>query len=72
MIKIIADVFEIQTSEIDDSFSMDTYSRWDSLMHLVIISELEAAFDIVLDPDEIGTINSIKKLSEVINHKLSR
>ena len=53
-------VFELY--QINEDFSQDNCGTWDSLGHLNLIVELEEAFNISLEPEEI---NQMKNLDEV-------
>ena len=67
LIKIIAEVFDIEKGEIDDKFSMDTCAKWDSVMHLVLVAVLEERFNKILSPDSIANIKSIGDIEKVLN-----
>jgi len=45
---------------------------WDSAAHMALISEIEAAFDIMLDTDEVIGMSSFGKAREIVsNHGIS-
>lgn len=45
---------------------------WDSAAHMALISEIEAAFDIMLDTDEVIGMSSFGKAREIVsNHGVS-
>ena len=41
-------------------------SGWDSVAHMVLMSELENAFDIMLDTDDVIDFNSFEKGKEIL------
>ena len=62
--EIVAKVLLIDESKITDVMSRKTVKEWDSMAHLMLVSELESAFGITMDDDsimEIQTVADIKK-----------
>ncbi len=53
---IMAAVFEISTSDIDDESSVDTIKPWDSLKHMNLIIALEEEFQITIPDEEVGNL----------------
>lgn len=51
--------------------SQKTCEKWDSLNHLNLIVELEDAFDMEFDPEEIAEMKSFKAVIEKIISKQS-
>lgn len=68
--KAIASVFELQEEMVGDDFSQKNFAAWDSLKHLMLISELEAEFNVALEPEEMEMMKSVEKISEVLQHKI--
>jgi acyl carrier protein len=61
---ILAKVLLIDESQISDGMSRKTVKEWDSMAHLMLVSELESAFEVTMDDDdimEIQTVADIKK-----------
>lgn len=59
----------IDVSKIDDSLKYQGITEWDSISHMVLVSEIEEAFDIVLETDEVISMSSFKKAREIIANK---
>ncbi|MBQ3392894.1 MAG: acyl carrier protein [Lachnospiraceae bacterium] len=51
--EIFVKVFEVDKSELGSGFNFADVEKWDSLSHLTLISELEDAFDIMFETDDI-------------------
>ena len=51
--KVFTDVFEIGADELNGQLAIRKHPRWDSIMHLSLISRIEDEFDIMLDPEDI-------------------
>jgi len=61
---IISKILLLAKNQIKDSISREDVEEWDSMTHLVLVSELEQAFDLVFSDDEVAemkTIGDIKK-----------
>ena len=61
---ILAKVLLIDKSKISDDLSRKTVKEWDSMAHLMLVSEIEATFGVTMDDEdimEIQTVADIKK-----------
>ena len=65
--EIMSKVFEIEVSEIPNNATQKDIMKWDSLQHLNLIVEIEDKYDISIDPEDISTMVSIEKITEVVN-----
>lgn len=68
VMEIMRSVFGIE--EISTDISQKNCERWDSLRHLTMASELEDAFDIELEPEEIAEMTDFSRVINMINSKL--
>ena len=64
--KIMTEVFEIESSLVNDEISQKNTGQWDSLSHLNLIVEIEEEFDISFTPEQIGSMTSLKIIMEEI------
>ena len=66
--EIFKALFEVEESELNDSFTFQDVERWDSLTHLTLITDLEDAFDVMFETDDIlhfgGFTNGMKILEK--------
>ena len=64
--QIFKDIFGVEDSALNEEFTFKNVENWDSLTHLTLISELEAAFDVMFETDDIlhfgGYLNGIEIL----------
>ncbi len=67
--QVLAEVLEIDINQIGDNFDQNDCVKWDSLHHLNLVVELETAFDVDLEPEEIGVMTSINEIMSIINKK---
>lgn len=51
--QIFQNVFGVGEDMLDASFSYNSVPQWDSVAHLSLISELEDAFDIMFESEDI-------------------
>ncbi|MBR5611065.1 MAG: acyl carrier protein [Bacteroidales bacterium] len=68
VLEILKEVFELET--VDQTCSQDTCDKWDSMGQLNLVAELEDAFDISLEPEEIGKMKSFKDVMRILSYKL--
>ena len=66
--EIMKDVLEI--NEVSMDTSQDNCENWNSLRHLNLVSELEEAFDMEFEPEEIAEMHSVNCIIEIIKKKL--
>ena len=66
--EIMCEVFEMD--EITADISQKNCERWDSLHHLTLASELEEAFDIELEPEEIAEMTDFEKIISMLESKI--
>lgn len=51
--EIFTRLFSVEESELNEEFTFAAVDKWDSLLHMTLISELEDTFDIMLDTEDI-------------------
>lgn len=67
ILEIMREVFD--TSDVNDQTSQRNCENWDSLRHLSLAAELEEAFDIELEPEEIGQMTDFSRVVETVRAK---
>ena len=66
---LIARVMQVPISEIDDTSGPETIERWDSFQKLILLDDLETAFEIKFTLDEILSINTVADIKRnLLNH----
>ncbi len=68
--QILADIFEIDISEITDKSSSDTIEKWDSLQQLNLATAIEDEFEISFSADDITDMLSYKLIKEIVLEKI--
>lgn len=62
--KIIMEVFEIDS--VDEAMTRENTEKWDSLLHLTLVTAIEDEFDIMMDTEDILALNSYATGLEVV------
>ena len=61
-----AEALRIEASLIVDQLGYQSIPEWDSISHMVLISELETAFEVEIDTDDVIDMSSVAKAKEII------
>jgi acyl carrier protein len=62
--EIFTTIFGLEDSEINDDFRAEIIESWDSTTHLIIITEIEALFNIEILEEQIAELTSYKKIKD--------
>lgn len=63
---IFVQVFGADIAQLGDNYSKETIAEWDSVHQLNIISLMEEAFDLMLDPEDIMACTSYNAGKEIL------
>jgi acyl carrier protein len=64
--QVLGNVFGIEVSTVDETISVDTVSKWDSLKHLTLVLALESEFDISFTEEQTVQILSYPLIKAVL------
>ncbi len=68
--KIFLETFkEIKEKDFDFNKDRSEFENWDSLNHMQILSEIESAFEVNFEMDEVININKIEDIINLIDKK---
>lgn len=56
--KIFMEVFGVQEDALDEKFVFGEVDGWDSLAHMTLITELEDAFDVMFETEDMVNYHS--------------
>lgn len=62
--KVMLKTFEVDS--IQDDISKQNFQMWDSLKHLILISNLEEEFNISFEPEDIFKIQNISDIENIL------
>lgn len=68
---IFRTIFNDETIEVNRELSADKVANWDSLSHMLMIGEVENAFSVKFKLRELGKLNNVGQLVDLINAKLT-
>ena len=68
VLEILKNVFELET--VDRGCSQETCEKWDSLGQLNLVVELEDAFGVSIEPEEIAAMQSFQDIIRILKAKL--
>jgi acyl carrier protein len=63
---ILAKILLIDETKISDSMSRKTVKEWDSMAHLMLVSELESAFEVTMDDEDIMEIQTVADIKKIL------
>jgi len=66
--ELMCEVFEVE--QVTPDISQKNCNRWDSLHHLTLASELEEAFDVEFEPEEIAEMTDYARVIAMVESKL--
>ncbi len=69
--KIISEVFELDENAINEDMTRETTDKWDSLLHLTLVTAIEDEFDFMMDTEDILNFNSYRVGLEIISKYVS-
>lgn len=67
ILEVLKETFELDA--VDMTCSQTTCEAWDSMGQLNLVAELEDAFDVSLEPEEIGTMTSYDDIVRILKEK---
>jgi acyl carrier protein len=67
---IVSLVLLLDKDKISDDLRRKDYEPWDSMAHLLLISEVESRFEIFFDDDEVVDIWTVGDLKKILASKL--
>lgn len=67
--ELMAEIFEVEESEIDDDFNPESTNNWDSLNNLRLITAIETEFNITFTMDEIQKMVNFKTILSLLKSK---
>ena len=67
ILDIFKETFELDS--VDKNCSQNSCDSWDSMGQLNLVAELGAAFDVCLEPEEIGTMKSYDDIVRILKSK---
>ena len=67
IIEIISKIAKINSDQINESTSINDFSKWDSLAHLQIMLEIEKKFQIKISTSKMSELDSVIKIIKFVD-----
>lgn len=61
----------IDESTVTDTLAYQSIPQWDSITHMILISEIESEFNISIDTDDVIDMSSFAKAREIVQKYIS-
>ncbi|MDT3386357.1 MAG: acyl carrier protein [Bacteroidota bacterium] len=68
-INFIAGVMEVDPKKLNENTSYGSIEKWDSLMHMRMVMEIEEEYDVEIPIDEIPSIKTLKDFYKYIERR---
>ena len=66
LIEAFTEALGVDSTTITDELQYDNISQWDSVGHMSLVAEIEDAFDIMIDTEDIIEMNSLVRIKEIL------
>lgn len=63
---VFAKAFEIPVETVNDELEYQGIAEWDSMSHLVLVSELENAYGISIEMEDVLEMGSVEKVRGIL------
>ena len=71
VIEIVASTCEVDKSEVTGDSTVGDFPAWDSMGHLSILTNVEEAFDISFEPEEMMELEDVNDIVKAVEEKLA-
>ena len=66
-LEFVADVMEVEASKISMETQYKVYEKWDSLMMLTLVMELEAEYGVSIPMEKVGNVTTLRDMYQLIS-----
>lgn len=70
IIEIVAETCGVEKNEVNGDSSVGDFPAWDSMGHLSILNNVEEAFNISFDPEEMMELEDVNDIVKAVSQKL--
>ena len=64
--ELIVTVFNVSEAEISESTRLMSFDEWDSMTHMIFITQLEEVYQINLNGDEIASMETVGDVRRIL------
>lgn len=65
----LAEIFEVETSELKEGYELDEYTNWDSLAHISVIVLIDEHFNLSVSNEHLRKCVKLSDLFYLIQNK---
>lgn len=66
LVQAFVEVMRIDAERVSDTLAYGHCDEWDSLAHMALVAELENAFGLMLDTEEIIAMSSVAEIRRIL------
>ncbi len=66
LVEAFVNALNIDVANVQDSLSYQGIPEWDSISHMILVSEIETIFDVSIDTDDVIDLSSVGKAKEIL------
>lgn len=66
LIHAFSEALAVPQETIKDDLAYQSISEWDSITHMILISQLEDTFGVAIDTDDVIDLSSVGKAKEIL------
>lgn len=66
LVQAFVEVMKIDADRVVDTLAYGQCAEWDSLAHMALVAELENAFALMLDTEEIIAMSSVAEIRRIL------
>ena len=66
-LNFVAEVMEVDVSRISMETQYKVFEKWDSLMMLTLVMELEAEYGVSITMEKVGNVKTMKDLYQIVS-----
>jgi acyl carrier protein len=67
LISSFSEALGINASTVTDSLEYQSIPEWDSISHMILISQIEDDFEISIETDDVIDMSSVAKAKEILS-----
>lgn len=66
LINAFSEALAVSKDTINDELAYQSIPEWDSITHMILISQLEDTFEVAIDTDDVIDMSSVGKAKEIL------
>ncbi len=63
---VFAEALGLELQQVKDDLAYNSIVEWDSVAHMTLIAQIEEAYDVLLDTDDIIDMSSVGKAKQIL------